>query len=192
MKKIAICCTIIAAFLLAPGGVAKAQEQSGGRARLCQIATIETLMPRTADDLCPSPYYENEGALCVAATEGHNVFSYIIKDDKSLDFGLSYSFVSGHHCGIIGNAKETDDGWRYERGMDSKNPEERCGLTIRMDKDNLIFDADPDASCRVQCGAQAYLTGVVMPLSAIESTPVTQDSFRPEIFFNTPCQSKKR
>ncbi|PJB69880.1 MAG: hypothetical protein CO093_09385 [Alphaproteobacteria bacterium CG_4_9_14_3_um_filter_47_13] len=160
------------------------ENQALESARLCNINHGESIAPRTASGNCPAPYYENEGGLCVTATEAHNVFSYIIQEDKSLDFGLSYWFGSGAHCGIIGNAKATETGWRYE----SADPQERCVINISIEQDMVLFDTQRDASCRQECGAQAYLGGVFLPLSAIESNNVTEESLIPEIFFNTPCK----
>lgn len=158
-------------------------------ARLCQVNIVDTLAARTKDGACVPPYYEDEGGLCVSATEAHNAFNYTIKEDKSLDFGLSYWFNAGTHCGIIGNAKATDYGWRYENNMTSTNPAERCAVDITIEGDAVFFDADPDAACRMECGASAYLSGTFIPLSALESKNPAPPAQDPETFYNTPCKN---
>lgn len=163
------------------------ETQQTTSARLCQINTMEVAAPRTAGGTCVPPYYENEGGLCVTARKSHNAFSYIVNEDGSLDFGLSYWFGSGAHCGIIGTARPTEKGWRYENNMDSADPAARCAVNISIEQDLVVFDADPQAACRSECGAQGYLRNTFIPMSAVESNHVTPDSLSPEKFYNTPC-----
>ncbi|MCB9990065.1 MAG: hypothetical protein H6867_01635 [Rhodospirillales bacterium] len=166
---------------------AYAQQTGGDKARLCKIYGIETVVPRGRDNVCAAPAYENDAGLCVQGSKAHNVFTYIQKEDGSLDFGLSYWFASGAHCGIIGNAKKTDKGWRYESNLDSANPLERCAVNISEQQEMIWFDADEDASCRMECGAQAHLRGTMLPLDTLDTRDVSYDDLNPETFFNTPC-----
>ena len=186
-KRIAL---FLGISLLTGAGLAAAsyaqESATSDKARLCKIYNIETVIPRVKDNICPG--YENDAGLCVRSSQVHCVFSYIQKDDGGLDFGLSFWFASGAHCGLIGNAKPTDGGgWRYEDNMQAENPAERCAVTISEQGGMVWFDADETASCRAQCGAQAHLRGVAIPLSALDSRDVKPSDFNPEVFFNTPC-----
>ena len=110
--------TALAAAIIAWGGATvyaaeKTAEAASGAARLCKIYNIEVPAARNAAGQCVAPNYENEGGLCVSLSRAHNAFSYIIREDESIDFGLSFWFASGAHCGIIGNAKQTATGWHY-------------------------------------------------------------------------------
>lgn len=191
-KKLAL--LALAASVISLGGdtiyaaAEKSANVAAGSARICKIYNIEVPVARNAGGQCVAPAYENEGGLCVSWSKAHNAFSYIIREDESIDFGLSFWFASGAHCGIIGNAKQTDTGWHYENNMDSENPAERCSVDIKIVGDHLTFYADPQASCRAECGAAAQLRGLMLPFSAIESRSVTPADLHPEKFFNTPCK----
>jgi len=186
---------LFAGVVLGTAHTAVSQEPAPAEttsARLCQVNIVDTLAARTKDGACVPPYYENEGGLCVSATEAHNAFTYTIKEDKSLDFGLSYWFNNGAHCGIIGNAKATAHGWRYEDNMDSPDPAERCAVDITIEGDAVFFDADPNATCRRECGASAYLSATFIPLSALESKNPDPPAQNPEDFYNTTCKNGPR
>src|SRR5690606_20130065 len=137
-----------------------------------KIYHIENPVRRKANGDCPAPAYVNDPGLCVMPGTVNNAFTYIEREDRSLDFGLSFWFGGGAHCGIIGNAKYTGEGWRYEHNMDAEDPRRRCAVNITAKNEFIIFDADPQATCRMECGAQAQLRGVMIPFDAVETRNV--------------------
>lgn len=167
---------------------ASAQEDASDQARLCKVYYIESVLPPLRDGQCPPSTSVNEAGQCVMVTEASNVFSYIQQDNRDLRFGLSYWFGTGAHCGITGAAKYTGEGWRYESNMDSDNPQMRCALNIIPEDNAFLFRTDPDATCRMECGAQARLDGVRLPYDAVESHTVKPQDLEPETFYNTPCR----
>ena len=188
MSQNKILLSLAAIFLTMSGtaGEVHAQEKAAGR--LCDVFTIEQITPTKADNTCYQPSYRNEVGQCVHATETHNAFTYIINQDNSLDFGLSYWFGSGHSCSIIGSAESTGKNkWRLQRDLD--DPAKSCTLDISIQNEMVIFDTLPESSCRYSCGAQAQLIGVTLPLSAAESTKITRADLDPEVMFNTPCHA---
>ncbi len=186
---------LTASFVVAIGlgGFAAAQDSGQDSevvtsARFCKVYKIENPHPAPAG-ICQAPGYTNDAGSCVTYSEVSNAFSYIVQDDKSLDFGLSYWFGQGAHCGIIGNAKPTETGWRYENDMDAADPRRSCAFDITIEDDMLVFDADPAASCRMECGAHAQMRGIIMPFCALEGgNNVTASALDPEVVFNTPCR----
>lgn len=191
MNKSLIALFLSAAMLVgfgAPGSVWAQEQTKNDEARLCKVYYMESVVPRQRNGTCPPSSSANEAGQCIVVSEAHNVFTYIQRDDRSLDFGLSYWFASGAHCGIIGNAKYTGEGWRYESNMDAEDPRQRCALNIIPKDDYVLFQTDPQATCRMECGAQAQLDGVFMPYDAVESRNVEPQDLEPEVFYNTPCR----
>jgi hypothetical protein len=175
-----------AAVFLAISQMPEAAAQGKASGRLCNVYHIEQITPTRGDGACLSPSFRNEVGQCVHSSQIHNAFTYIINEDDSLDFGLSYWFASGAHCGISGQAESTGrNQWRYESNLD--DPEKSCAVDISIQSDMVFFDADPVASCRWDCGASARLIGVTLPLSSAEGHRITQEDLNPEYMFNTPC-----
>ncbi len=124
------------------------------------------------------------GRLC----KNDNSFTYMIRRNGSMDFGLSVWFDSGANCGIIGRAKRTDSGWRYEAPRNNKNQDPPgCTVNIKIEGGHVIFATDPIDDCREECGAQAYLQDFRLPLESSEDVKITNDDLSPEKVFNTPC-----
>ncbi len=177
------------AFALLLSSAVQAQETGqNDRARFCKAYYVETSAYRGPRGQCLPPGQLNDAGICTEVTEVNNVFSYIQQEDGSLDFGLSFWFEGGHHCGIIGNARETAEGWVYENNMDAEHPREQCKVFIRTENNALVLNADMNASCRSECGAQAYIEDVMFPLDSFETRRVVQQDFNPEVFYNTPCR----
>lgn len=174
------------AILVISGGkpAFSGQNVAAQGTRLCKIYNIETVAPPEAEYAgCQAPYYWNDGGLCVQHAEANNNFAYIVNQDGSLIFGLSWWFGTGSRCGIIGRAAQAKDGWRYNSGAG-------CVVDIRIYKDNIVFNADPMADCRAECGASALLQNTMIPMSAVEQRKIGMKFFEPEVFFNTPCRSR--
>lgn len=117
------------------------------------------------------------GRIC----KDYNAFSYIVQENGTMDFGVSFWFESGANCGLTGNAKPTNTGWRYET--------EDCILDIKIEGSAVRFETDEDKNCQSACGAQASLQGMSLPLAYEEGRSIKPDDLSPETFFNAPCKT---
>ena len=123
------------------------------------------------------------------ASQTHNVFSYIMKDDHNMTFALSYWFPDGAHCGITGMAiSDSEGGWVYTKDHENTITKAPCVLNIKLTEKQILFTADRDANCRAECGRNAVLASTAIPGSALENKEVKETDLEPELFFNDPCQ----
>jgi hypothetical protein len=87
-------------------------------------------------------------------------FSYHINPDKTLRFAVTvyYSYPSEPSFAVFAaHAKSIGpDKWRYETGMDSANPDDRCAVTASLtDVKSWLIEKDPATSCFKYQGARA-------------------------------------
>lgn len=128
------------------------------------------------------------GKYCVSAGSAIQLLAAKPNPDQTLDFGLSVWFENGQQCGVIGKAKPAPGGWRYEENIDSKNEEERCGITFKTVNGTVVVNADEQASCRFACGGGAAISDLQFPAKSQESKRASSSLFDPETLYNTTCQ----
>lgn len=157
---------------------------------LFSVVALGSLACSSAADSAPPP--ENtavSGKYCVTGAEGKGLklFAAQPSTDKSLNFGLSVWFESGQHCGVIGNAKAVDGGWRYTPKSNSGDPAKDCILNISVADGEIVVNADANGQCQESCGGGAAISDIHFPLAAQESQTIEREAFEPETFFNTEC-----
>lgn len=174
-------------FLFGFSANAMAQQTSqfeGGK--ICYTYQADILQNRLTDGTCPADSFEHGDDKCLKAVTYNNNFTFILNDDNSMDFGFSYWFPTGVNCGVIGIAKETENGWLYVN--DTLKPTEKCEIEITMDDTNITLNAVEGAECKAQCGSGAGIVDMKFPISYIESKNVWPVDLTPERIYNASCK----
>lgn len=91
------------------------------------------------------------GVYCFDRGTGPNVLALRAAGDD-LDLGISSWQGGMHHCGVLGRAHRTPDGWALV--------EDGCTVRLRREDDSLRIAAEPPDACQSFCGARARLDGL--------------------------------
>lgn len=98
---------------------------------------------------------------------GLKLFAHDLNPDKTLRFAFTvfYSSLSDASFGIFA-AHATPigpDKWRYETGMTSANPEDRCAVNASMiDTGTWLIEKDPSTSCYLYQGARVRFGSILI------------------------------
>ncbi len=98
---------------------------------------------------------------------GLKLFAHELNPDKTLRFAFTvfYSSLSDASFGIFA-AHATPigpDKWRYETGMTSANPEDRCAVNASMiDTGTWLIEKDPSTSCYLYQGARVRFGSILI------------------------------
>ncbi len=113
-----------------------------------------------------------------------SLFSADLRPGDKLAFAVS-TWTSGLNFAVFGEASKTDESrWRYEDGMTSSDPNERCAVDITRAPDQgytLVFDRI--ARCASMGGHGITPPQLSFPAS-IRQANVTDKILQPDLFMN--------
>jgi hypothetical protein len=125
----------------------------------------------------------NGGVYCLRSNGGTKIFAGKIRKTGKLSFGVSIWNAHGNNITIFGVALRKGQGWEYLGDMNEPRVEDRCKLTILLDRGAVRISADPSATCESMGGYGTEIGEVLFPRSAYEG-PVTSELSDAEVFVN--------
>ena len=129
------------------------------RRRIADLSAAAGAPPATAD-VTPSSGPAG-GRYCVfGAGNSYDMLMARLDPDGSLAFGLTSWTPAGSNFSVAGTARPSGRGWRYEDGMTSPDPDQRCAVVVDRTPDGGFQVATVEgARCEAFAGHGAVLYG---------------------------------
>ncbi|MBP0496479.1 lysozyme inhibitor LprI family protein [Pararoseomonas indoligenes] len=156
----------------APSCVRSAYER-----RIAELSASEGRLEDPSQGQAGTPGAIADGKYCVFGS-GNSYDMLLARQgtDGALNFALSSWAPNGSHFGVAGLARRVSSGWRYEEGMRSADPTQRCVVVIARAMDGAFrISTVEGARCEALAGHGATLEGtlVIPAASRVGDAPAT-------------------